>query len=278
MLNKIKHSKLFYKTSLKRILFEPHPAVMDTRKTLKWYWRNVNYDMNHGEEYKSYLIQRNEEKFELIPKNFQYDSCLIWLYDGDWIEMFVEAILEFNNFPPKNYKIVFLYAKPNPIQYDTAVFSRSWFNIYELPDQSGYRTCLEQKDIDKYNQYIQEEINNQYNLIGDYSKIFVGGFSQSGCMALYSGLTCGNKLGGIISFAGFSFDFSPLDPSKRDMPILAVNGTKDEVVIIRHARQSFMNLNKKQFNLKFIEEPGLYHNFSESGLKIANNLMLNKNF
>jgi hypothetical protein len=76
------------------------------RKSLKWYWREKNYDMLDGDIYKNYLIKfKNNFHMELIPQNLPdgktYDSCLIWLYDGDFPEYFIEHLLEFNNFAPK---------------------------------------------------------------------------------------------------------------------------------------------------------------------------------
>jgi len=76
------------------------------RKSLKWYWREKTYDMLDGDIYKNYLIKfKNNFHMELIPQslsdNNSYDCCLIWLYDGDFPEYFIEHLLEFNNFPPK---------------------------------------------------------------------------------------------------------------------------------------------------------------------------------
>jgi tRNA U34 5-carboxymethylaminomethyl modifying enzyme MnmG/GidA len=76
------------------------------RKSLKWYWREKTYDMFEGDVYKEYEIKfKYKQHIELIPQNYEnskrYDSCLIWLYDGDFPEYFIEHLLEFNNFPPK---------------------------------------------------------------------------------------------------------------------------------------------------------------------------------
>jgi phospholipase/carboxylesterase len=225
-----------------------------------------------------YLInQKENENLEFIPidihgNKINYNSCLIWLYDGDHIEYFADHLLEFNNFPPQNFKIQFVRAPFNPITFDSFVLQRSWFNIFDLPDASGRRD-LNKKEIDEYNKNIHREIKDQYNIIGDYKKIFIGGFSQSGCMALYSTLTYGNNIGGCISLAGFNFDFSPLDSEKKSIPLLCINGQKDEVIIQRHAKNSFSNLNKLGFNINNIIEPGLYHFFSKSGLTKANTLL-----
>lgn len=110
-------------------------------------------------------------------------------------------------------------------------------------------------------------------------KIFIGGFSQSGCLALYSGLTYDKNIAGIIALNAFNFDFAPLDSkTKGNVPILTINGLKDETVLIKQARKSYLNLKKLKFNLKTVEEAGLYHSFSKDGLKQANEFLLNNNF
>jgi len=75
------------------------------RKSLKWYWREKTYDMQENETFKNYKIKfKDNFHMELIPimeNNKKYDSVLIWLYDGDFPEYFIDHLLEFNNFPPK---------------------------------------------------------------------------------------------------------------------------------------------------------------------------------
>ena len=288
--------KKFYKFSAKRI--------GENNKSVKWYWRPQEHEMFHNDVYKNYLIKRRSNVFpeykkfsrifnysflkkfvksseeephiELLPTDEQgnpsYDSTLIWLYDGDYIETFIEHFLEFNNFHPKNFKILFYRAPINPITYDSVVLERAWFNIFNLPDAAGRRE-INKKEIENFNLPIQKEIQNQYNLIGDYSKIFLGGFSSSACMAIYSLMTCKEKLGGGVAFSGFNFDFTPLDEEKKQIPILCVNGIDDEVVILRHVRNSFSNMKKLGFNLQTVEEPGLRHFFTKSGLKYANSIL-----
>jgi predicted esterase len=244
-----------------------------TSKTIKWFWREKFIEMEDGSNYKSYTIKRIENKIELLPK--EYDSSLIWLYDGDYPEMMIENILEHNNFPPKNFKLVFYVAPFNPITYNSAVLQHSWFNIFDLPDSFGNRD-IDKSVIDRHNKLIHREIKDQYNIIGKYENVYIGGFSQSACLALYSALTYENLLGGVFCFNGFSFPFMPFDKEKKAMPVLAVNGKEDEVVIARHARESFSHFKKHGFNFNYVEEPGLYHYFTKSGLGLANSLLSNE--
>ena len=91
-------------------------------------------------------------------------------------------------------------------------------------------------------------------------------------------MTYKENLGGVIMFSGFNFDFTPIDPEKSKIPLLAINGLRDETVIIRHARNSFFSLKKNKFNINLVEETGLYHAFSKSGLRAGNDLLVDKKF
>ena len=281
------------KRKIKYLFSITHKNYFDS-KSIKWYWREKHYDMFHNETYKEYLIKRRDKQelnsiffnkntsphVEFIPNKgdtSKYDSCLIWLYDGDWLELFIDHLLEFNNFPPKNYKIIFYRAPINPITFDSSVLERNWFNILDLPSASGYRD-INKKEVDLFTKEIHREIKEQYNIIGNYENIFLGGFSQSACMALYATLTYQQNLGGCVALSGFNFDFTPLDVEKKNVKILCVNGVRDEVVLLRHARNSYENLIKLGFNIKFIEEPGLFHFFSKTGLGHADKLLRDKNF
>jgi predicted esterase len=247
-------------------------------KGIKWYWREKFIDIEDDTSYRGYTVKRHEEpsgfqKIELIPKD--YDKSVIWLYDGDYLEMMIENILEHNNFPPKNFKLVFYRAPFNPITHNSAVLQHSWFNIFDLPDSFGNRD-IDKSEIDRHNKLIHREIKDQYNVIGKYDDVYIGGYSQSGCMALYATMSYPDNLGGVFCFNGFNFTFTPVDKEKKSIPIVAVNGKDDEVVIPRHARESYSVFKKHDFKLTYVEEPGLYHAFTKSGLSLANSMLENK--
>ncbi len=245
------------------------------RKNPYWFFRDVNFDYENGSRYKSFDLKRDKEnkRVELIPYKEDYKSVLVWLYAGDLIDYCVYQLLEYNNFPTKAMKIVILSAPFNPITYHTAVLENNWFNILDLPDSEGNR-YINKREINKYmKEMIFQEINHQYTLIGDYKNIFIGGFSQSACMALHSGLSYKENLGGIISFSGFKFDFSPIDLEKKKIPILACNGQNDDIVIVRQVKESFQPLINLDFNLKLVLENGLHHAFSKTSLQYASEFL-----
>jgi predicted esterase len=242
-------------------------------KGIKWYWREKHIDIEDNTKYKNFTVRRYDTKIELVPS--EYNSSIIWLYDGDYIEMMIENVLEHNNFPPSNTKLIFYRAPFNPITFNTIVLQHSWFNIFELPDSFGNRD-IDKSEIDKLNKLIHSEIKDQYNIVGKHENVFIGGYSQSACMALYSCMTYHANLGGVFCFNGFCFRFTPIDKEKKNIPILAVNGKDDEVVISRHAKESYSGFKKHNFKFNYIEEPGLCHYFTKSGLGLANTMISNR--
>jgi predicted esterase len=273
LIKKITNQKKFHLSSKQTKKFSTHQG-----KTAYWFFRDINYNFNHLSRYKNFEIHRDKEnkRIELIPFKEDYKSILIWLYAGDLIDHCIYQILEYNNFPVNGMKIVILSAPYNPITFHSAILEHNWFNILELPDSEGNR-FVEKKEINYFTKnIIFNEINHQYTIIGDNKKIFIGGFSQSACMAIHAGLTYTENLGGIISFAGFKFDFTQIDEDKKYLPILSCNGEKDDVVIIKHVKASFQSLINLNFNLKFVIERGLYHSFSETSLNYAKDFLNNQ--
>jgi len=256
--------KSFYKLSKKNIYV----------KYINYYYRPINYDIDHNCYYKDFLVKKSKDlsRIELLPKNEEYTKTLIWLYAGDWPEFMVDKLTEYGNFPPKDCKLVLISAPVDPITWQTAVIERSWFNIFDYPDFGGQR-YIDRKSNDKATSSINREIKDQYNLIGNYSNIYIGGFSQGACMSLHSALSYEHELGGVIALNGFKFDFTPIDSKKSNLKIVAVNGLSDEVVLIKEVRQSFFTLKKTFNNFKLIEEVDLYHNFTKNGIDKANMLL-----
>lgn len=84
-------------------------------------------------------------------------------------------------------------------------------------------------------------------------KIVVAGFSQGGMMAIDVGFRTTQQIAGIVVMSGGLFEADP--PPLRDLPILIVHGTEDEMVELFHARRTRFVL----------EEHGVhpeYHEFS----------------
>lgn len=201
---------------------------------------------------------------------------VFWLFGGDNRKRLIDHLFEYNNFLPSNDKYYYLHVQQaplNPMTFEDHVIEHNYFNILNYPDFTGQR-MINKKEIDVMKDDI---LSHLYTFIEDYKldKVVIGGFSQGGSMALYVGLTDNevtNKIKGVISIGSFMFDFCPIEYEKAiGINFLIINGVRDDIVTIKEARSSYFGLNQIMIsdrnNINIIEEPGLFHAFSQTSLQ-----------
>ena len=72
----------------------------------------------------------------------------------------------------------------------------SWYDIMNMDwkDRS-----ISESDVHKNSEWITSVIDQEIELLDGNSKgLFIGGFSQGGCMAIHSGLAYKDTIGGIV--------------------------------------------------------------------------------
>merc|ERR1712043_35099 len=105
------------------------------------------------------------------------------------------------------------------------------------------------------------------------SRIVLGGFSQGGALALYTGLRCTYKLGGIFSMSAWlpvrdKFPDLGNDRNFR-VPILQQHGDCDTVVSYKWGQLTSKTLKKFVKNHEFTTYRFLTHSTNNSSLKEA---------
>lgn len=154
----------------------------------------------------------------------------------------------------------------------------AWFDLDALPvtlrtpdDEAGYVSA---------SRSIHAMIDAEIAKGTPASHIFLGGFSQGGALALFSGLSYREALGGVISFSGWL----PLWDSKlKQSPTLAssklliVHGDEDDKVLFECGERSRDVLTPKVKSLAFKtatfghsmhpSQPGWLHEFILESLK-----------
>ena len=108
----------------------------------------------------------------------------------------------------------------------------AWFDLYSL--QSG--GPVDEQGIEKSKKLIHELISSEEKAGISSDKIIIGGFSQGGALALYSGLSYGKPLGGILALSCWiplheKLSFTS-NNSNLNTPILQCHGDMDQIVII----------------------------------------------
>ena len=152
----------------------------------------------------------------LTPEN--YTKVLLWLpgvgdvpdsYKDDFI---TDAII------PNNVKVILLSPPVKPFTLSENKSITNWFDVYKqgFHDTSYYNF---EDAATSSNRIIKIIKNEAKKLKNDYSKIYIGGFSQGACMALYMGLGTSFNLGGVIVCSGFLFPQLEINEENKDLKI-----------------------------------------------------------
>lgn len=142
----------------------------------------------------------------------------------------------------------------------------AWFDLMSL-DPNGVE---DDKGIQKSTavivKLIEEEISNGI----DPSRIVLGGFSQGGALALYTGLTAKYKLAGIIGLSCWlplhkTFPAAAVEDNL-EVPIMQAHGDCDPVVPYRWGQLTSTSLKTFTKNHDFKTYKGLSHSSSPAEL------------
>ena len=96
-------------------------------------------------------------------------------------------------------------------------------------------------------------------------KIIICGFSQGAMMALDSGLRTSRTVAGIVAMSGGLFETDLPDlASRRELPILIVHGTMDDMIPVNVARRARHVLEERGFSPEYGEFPMGHHVTPES--------------
>lgn len=94
----------------------------------------------------------------------------------------------------------------------------AWFDY--LTDKAGSaenHICLE--SLLSMRENLHSLIRQEVKLAGDPKRVIIGGVSQGCCVALDAAMTYEQELGGVIGLVGHILGSTPLDASKRNMPL-----------------------------------------------------------
>ena len=146
---------------------------------------------------------------------------------------------------------------------------RQWFSIKKF-DPNGERRTTNSWDefVEFYNKmtvglaeanhYIMQYVDNVLSEYGlGYDDLFLCGFSQGAMCALYSGLMCPHKLGGVISFSGILAAKGYIEKHSKSRPeCLLMHGKEDDKIRIgalEFTKQNLVGLGCKVNTIEFDE-------------------------
>ena len=161
----------------------------------------------------------------------KYTHCIIWLHGlGDrpenMVDFFTKDII-INKL--NSTKIILLRA---PLMKMTYYYKNkkltSWFDIFSFPLNSRDKYNFE--DAKRSSNFLRNIIEKEANILGDYQKIFIGGFSQGACISLFTALNFEKLLGGVIACSGFLFEQTEIIGNKKILNIYIGHGDKDKII------------------------------------------------
>jgi len=211
-----------------------------------------------------YIIDAQKTFISMTPESKKFSKVLFFMHGlGDSADSFVPV---FEQFSPKDYKIVLLNAEVTPVTLNGGMKMPSWYDIYSLEHRLEGEN-VSKDDVVNSSKRIMSFVEQEVKLVGnDYSKIYLAGFSQGGCMSLYLGLSSEKKFGGLLSLSGVLFPFTPINKENSDTPIFLGHGKMDFMIpydlstisyqpLIDKSKSIFKTVYHKSYNMEHSISP-----------------------
>jgi predicted esterase len=203
-----------------------------------------------------YEIISKEHDIHLEPKSGDPRATLIFLHGlGDSAQGRFQTFLEEQLFP-SDTRIILLTAPMVPVTIHFGKVMNSWFDIHPHSQPRKYNI----NDVMRSQKRVLETIEKEIKFHNDNpSKVFLGGFSQGAAMSMHIGLEYKRRLGGVIAASGFLLEDTKF--IQKDLNLLIVHGTDDEVIPLPVAQMSYMRALKLP-NATFKVISGLTHSIN----------------
>lgn len=152
-------------------------------------------------------------------------------------------------------KFIFPNAPNIPITLNMGMRMPGWYDIKSL-------SSLQDRDEDETGiiasrDYFHSLIDQEVTSGIPADRIVIGGFSQGGAMALLSGVTYKNQIGGIFGLSCYLLlqakikDLLPTENPNQNTPIFMGHGDSDQVVAHKYGQLSADELVKHGFKVDF---------------------------
>jgi len=159
-------------------------------------------------------------------------------------------------------KFIFPNAPTIPITVNLGMTMPGWYDITDFGDlQAGQDEVGILRSRDYFHGLIKSEVDAGI----PSNRIVIGGFSQGGAMAIFSGITSQTKLGGIFGLSCYLLLYTKfkelvkVDSPNKDVPIFMGHGDSDPLVKPQFGQLTAHFLNKEGFKVNLKMYPGLQH-------------------
>ncbi len=157
------------------------------------------------------------------------------------------------------------FVSPNaPDVCDSFAGGFQWFQIRAVDRNTIEREKQVQNVTGTLNAFLDEQLK-EWGV--DESKLAVAGFSQGAMMAMYAMPRRKKPCAGVIAYSGMLIDAEGLKGEGIvKMPILAIHGDTDSVVIPQSLEYAEKGFSDAGFNIETMMRPGLGHGIDHLGV------------
>jgi len=186
-------------------------------------------------------------------------ATVIWLHglgaDGHDFESIVPELHLPGALP---IRFVFPHAPKRPITINEGMIMHAWYDVADLESEQKMDVNGFLGSVDQVTGLIRDEMQS-----GMPSERFIlAGFSQGGAIALFTGLTLGMKLAGIMALSCYLPLVDQLDKKRnginQDIPIMMCHGTMDPMIPMAKAVQTRKELMKLGYQVSWHEYPMMH--------------------
>jgi lysophospholipase-2 len=210
-------------------------------------------------------VSMNMSHPAVVPAAARHTATLIFMHGlGDtghsWASVLSEIKLS-------HLKIVCPHAPEMPVTLNAGFRMPSWFDLRTL-DPSGPE---DEEGIKRARDTIRGLIEQEERNGIQSNRVVLGGFSQGGALAFYTGLTTPKKLAGLVCLSGWiplhkSFPGALVNEQK-ETPIFQAHGESDVVVPFPWGRMSKKHLEDVIPNWTFKSYANMGHSSCDSEMR-----------
>lgn len=216
----------------------------------------------------------------LTPSSGKYNYILVFLHGlfqtpQNIVNKFINSIGAFPNF-----KIILPSA---PMRETTPAGGKKLNSWYDIKRSAVDKSPIKEEEMnfnqfDESSQKIKKLLNEEVKALnGDYSKIYLGGYSQGACLTFDIGLSFNYQLGGIFSFCGMPFKHTKINRKNKEKLNICVGlGSNDNYFPLKQTKNQIKSLIGERKTLKIKEYKNQAHELSQSGINDMGNYIKNK--
>lgn len=185
------------------------------------------------------------------------EYSVIWLHGlGASGHDFEPIVPELHLLKRPGVRFLFPHAPVRPITVNGGASMRGWYDITSLDFNEREQ---DKAGLTESRQAVLDLIDNEISRGIKASNIILAGFSQGGAVALYTGMTHAEKLGGIVALSTYlplqGECATTMTENNTSVPVFMAHGINDDVINLRYAEDSKAFLEARGVEVEWHDYP-----------------------